>query len=453
MWDVTLSTLPQREVYSISRLNREARLLLEGGFPLLWVEGELSNLAQPSSGHWYFSLKDSTVQVRCAMFRQYGALVRFSPKNGMQVLARARVSLYEGRGEFQLLIEHLELAGDGALREAFERLKQRLNAAGLFAAERKKPLPAWPRCVGVVTSPTGAALQDVLSILQRRAPSVEVIVYAVPVQGADAPPKIVAAVNRAATDGRCDVLIVARGGGSLEDLWAFNTEEVARALYACTIPVVTGIGHEIDITIADFVADRRAATPSAAAELASPDEALWRQRLAHCAQRLHNCWQAYHARHAVTLARLEKLLYVRHPGTRLREHTLRLDELELRLRRAGALQQRHAEARLAAAHARLLGYRPLPRLQHLYSHLSNLIQRLHAAWARTHEQRSQRLVLAARTLHTTSPLVTLERGYAIVRTLSEGKIVRTAEALHPGDVVETQLAVGGLLCRVEKILP
>src|SRR5215468_6468104 len=277
---------PSREVYSVSRLNREVRILLERGLGVLWVEGELSNLSQPPSGHWYFSLKDRDAQLRCAMYRLKNSLVGFTPRAGMQLLVRGRISLFEPRGEFQLIVEHLEEAGVGALRREFERLKTRLAAEGLFAQERKRALPRFPRRVGVITSPSGAALHDILHILARRYPPAALLVYPAAVQGAAAAPMLVAALRTASARAECDVLILARGGGSLEDLWAFNDERVARAIHGCALPVVCGVGHEIDFTIADFAADARAPTPSAAAELVVPDRLACLEAIGRSAQRL-----------------------------------------------------------------------------------------------------------------------------------------------------------------------
>ena len=267
-------TEEQRDIYSITRLNREVRAVLEDSFPpSLWVRGEISNLAQPGSGHIYFSLKDKHSQVRCAMFRSANRHLRFAPENGREVLVRAGVSLYEGRGEFQLIVESMEPAGAGALQQAFEELKQRLLEEGLFADEHKQPLPAFPGTIGIITSPTGAAVRDIIHVLERRYARAGVIVYPVPVQGEGSAQQIAQAVDVANQRRECDVLILARGGGSLEDLWSFNEEIVARAIHHSVIPVVSGIGHEIDFTIADFVADQRAPTPSAAAEMVSPDSA------------------------------------------------------------------------------------------------------------------------------------------------------------------------------------
>lgn len=268
-----------RAVYTVSRLNQEVRLLLENVYPLIWVEGEISNLSRPSSGHYYFSLKDQEAQVRCAMFRNTAIRLRFQPKDGMQVLVRARVGLYPARGEFQLIIEHMEDAGDGRLRRAFEELKHKLQREGLFDAARKRPLPVPPRRLGIVTSPTGAAIHDVLTVLRRRFPLLPVLIYPVQVQGEGAAEQIAAAIRLANERKEVDLLLVTRGGGSLEDLWAFNEEVVARAIYASEIPVVSAVGHEVDVTIADLVADQRAPTPSAAAEMISPDAGAWLMQL------------------------------------------------------------------------------------------------------------------------------------------------------------------------------
>jgi exodeoxyribonuclease VII large subunit len=277
---------PARDVYTPSRLNREARMLLERGLPALWIEGEISNLSRPSSGHWYFSLKDEAAQIRCAMFRQRNLLARFTPKDGMHVQARGRVSLYEQRGDYQFILDYIEEAGEGALRRKFEVLKAKLAAEGLFNVENKRPLPKLPRRIGVITSPTGAALRDILHVLKRRFCTIPVLVYPVQVQGAAAAPQIASAIRLACERADCDVLILARGGGSLEDLWAFNEEIVARAIHACTIPLISGVGHEVDFTIADFVADVRAPTPTGAAELVVPDCAEWSRSLTMIERRL-----------------------------------------------------------------------------------------------------------------------------------------------------------------------
>jgi len=280
---------PERTVFTVSRLNREVRVLLERGLGVVWVEGEISNFSQPASGHWYFSLKDRNAQLKCAMFRLRNATTGFTPKAGQQVLARGRISLYEPRGEYQFIAEHLEEAGVGALQRQFELLKTKLAGEGLFAPQIKRALPRFPRRIGVITSPTGAAIRDILHILARRFPPAAVLIYPTAVQGIAAAPAIIGALQTAGLRRECDVLILARGGGSLEDLWAFNDERVARTIRACPIPVVAGIGHEIDFTIADFVADARAPTPSGAAELVVPDRAAFLDALSRTGERLSAC--------------------------------------------------------------------------------------------------------------------------------------------------------------------
>jgi exodeoxyribonuclease VII large subunit len=447
-------TFPQaaaRDVYSVSRLNREARMLLEGYFPLLWVEGELSNLARPSSGHLYFSLKDEAAQVRCAMFRMRNQSLVFTPRDGMQVLVRARIGLYEGRGEFQLVVEHMEEAGDGALRRRFEELKHRLASEGLFEASRKRPIPSIPRCIGVITSPTGAAIRDVLSVLARRCPVIPVLLYPVPVQGNGAAVEIAQRIRLASERRDCDVLILTRGGGSLEDLWAFNEEVVARAIRACEVPVVTGVGHEIDFTIADLAADCRAATPSAAAELVAPDMAEWLARLAGLQDRLSHAMRRCLGHTSERLAWLTKRLEQQHPGQRLCGQAQRLDELEQRLGRAHRVYLRHCGTRLAELSARLHRHVPVHRLGQLEARCEGLAQRLRGALQLALARREQRLASAVRALDAVSPLATLARGYAIVTKAQDGAIVRRAREVEAGERVETRLSEGRLLCKVEAI--
>lgn len=395
--------LPERDVWTVSRLNREVRLLIETGLPALWIEGEVSNLARPASGHVYFSLKDEGAQVRCALWRSAAVKLSFTPRNGSQLLVRARVSVYEPRGEYQLIVEYAEEAGEGALRRRFEQLKARLREEGLFDESTKRPLPRLPRRIGVITSPTGAAIRDILHILRRRFPAVPVVIYPVPVQGEGAAAKIAAALALASQRAECDVLILARGGGSLEDLWSFNEEVVARAIRACAIPVISGVGHEVDFTIADFAADRRAPTPSGAAEIAVPDAAEWLARLNKDAGRLRTAIIRRLGLKAERLAWQVRRLAVAHPGNRLRQHGQRLDELDLRLRRAMAAGM---------------------------------------------ERRRTRAEIAARTLNTVSPLATLERGYAIVTRAADGAILRDAGDVAPGETLAVRLARGSLRAEV-----
>lgn len=440
----------ERDIYSVSRLNTEVRAVLEGSFPLLWVEGEISNLSLPSSGHAYFSLKDTYAQVRCALFRPQRSRLRARPENGMGVLVRARVSLYEGRGEFQLLVEHLEPAGEGALRQAWERLKQRLAAEGLFDGARKRPLPAFPRQVGVISSPTGAALRDVLSVLGRRLPRLPVVLYPVQVQGEAAPAQIVRALAIANRRRECDALLLVRGGGSLEDLAAFNDEAVVRALAASELPVVCGVGHEIDVTLADLVADRRAATPSAAAELVSPDRRALRQRLAGLRERLLLSQARRLGVRAQVLANLGRRLARRHPARSVAERQQRLDELEARLRRGFERRLERARARLVGPRTRLWAHTPAHRVARWGWRLATCRWRLHQAMARLLTRRAERLARAAQTLDAVSPLATLSRGYAIL-SLPQGDIPRDAAALAPGQEVRARLARGRLWCRVERV--
>ena len=414
-----------RDVYSVARLNREARLLLESGLGMIWVQAEVSNFSRPASGHWYFSLKDRDAQLRCAMFRQRNVLARLTPREGQLVLARGRVSLYEPRGDYQLLVEHLEDAGAGALQRAFEELRARLAAEGLFALERKRPLPSAPARVGVITSPTGAAIRDILHVLAQRFPAAAVLIYPVPVQGAAAAPAIAAALDLAGERAECEVLILARGGGSLEDLWAFNDERVARAMARCTLPIVAGIGHETDVTIADFVADVRAPTPTAAAQLVVPDRRVWLQRLALLAQRFGSAMRRKLADDAVQLRSRHERLQRAHPGARLAQHVQRLDEFELRLRRA-------LDAQLRAAH----------------TSLQPLSGRLNAVWVRALTAANVRLELAARALHTVSPLATLERGFAIVVHAGGGALIRRSTEVQVGADIEARLADGVISARV-----
>ena len=438
---------PQREIFTISRLNREAKFLLERALGSVWLEGEISNLSRPGSGHWYFSLKDEAAQVRCAMFRQRNLLLRFPVRDGMQVLARGRVSLYEARGEFQVVIDHLEEAGEGALRRRFEELKHKLQAEGLFDERHKQPLPALPRRIGVVTSPTGAAIRDILHILQRRFPAIPVLIYPVPVQGETAPREIAQAIRLAGARGDCDVLIVARGGGSLEDLWAFNDEGVARAIFECPIPVVSGVGHEVDFTIADFVADERAPTPSGAAERVVPDRAEWLRRIEVMGARVVHAMRRRLSDARTLLAVQEKGLARNHPGARLREHAQRLDELEGRLTLAAHTRLARARQRLVSAEALLARASPALRVAALRLRLEASRRALLAAGRASLQSPRTRLDLAMRTLHAVSPLATLDRGYAIV-TDGAGHVLQDVAAIAVGERIGARLARGTVEAQV-----
>jgi exodeoxyribonuclease VII large subunit len=444
----SLPARPDRDIYSVSRLNREVRVLLERGFGTLWLEAEISNFARPSSGHWYFSLKDATAQVRCAMFRQRNMLCPFTPRDGQKVLVRARIGLYEPRGEFQLIVDHMEDAGLGALKRQFEELSAKLNLEGLFAAERKRPLPSLPRCIGIITSPTGAAVRDILHVLARRFPAVAVLIYPVPVQGAQAAAEIVAALQLAGRRAECDVLILARGGGSLEDLWAFNDERLARAIVASPIPVITGIGHEIDFTIADFSADVRAPTPSAAAELVVPDAEEWLNAFVRLGVRLQRCMRRRLEEHGVGLRWLAGRLGQVSPAVRLDAQAQRLDELEQALVRALRRRLQEHRERLRWLTGRAAQVSPSARLAQQLLRLANLEQRLDRAWRHGLNSRRERLLPLVRTLNAVSPLATLERGYAIV-SVEGGEILRNAAHAKPGTIIEARLAQGRIRAKVE----
>jgi len=423
-----------------------AKRLLESHFDFIWIEGELSNLAQPGSGHWYFSLKDDSAQVRCAMFRNRNQRVKMPLANGKQVLVRARVSLYEGRGEFQLIVEHMEDAGAGALQRAFEVLKQKLSDEGLFDPQRKRKLPELPTRLAIITSPTGAAVRDILTVLGRRPPSIEVCILPVAVQGEEAAPGIVRALAIAQKDGNFDAIVLARGGGSMEDLWAFNEEVVARAIAASSITVISAVGHETDFTIADFVADARAPTPSAAAEMLSPDRRELLLNLQASETKLLRALSARLNLAAAELASLRRAL--RHPGERLREQAQRIDHFELRLRRG--IQQQLAERRhlRAVNNSHLRRLSPGPRLQHLHLSLAHLIKRYRRASRSQLELSGQRLALLSGKLHSLSPLATLQRGYAIV-TDNKERVVTSAAAVQTGDRLTTRLAQGRIHSTVD----
>ncbi|WP_328189324.1 exodeoxyribonuclease VII large subunit [Marinobacter sp. OP 3.4] len=433
---------------TVSELNRQARHLLETSFMQVWVEGELSSLSRPSSGHWYFSLKDQRAQVRCAMFRGFNQRIRQVPKEGDQVRIRGKVSLYENRGDFQIIVEHMEPAGLGALQQAFEALKARLQAEGLFAVERKKPIPDTPRHIGVVTSPTGAAIHDILTVLGRRCPGIPVTLYPTAVQGQAATASIVGAIDRAVRHNQADVLIIGRGGGSLEDLWCFNEEAVARAIAACPIPTVSAVGHEVDVTIADFVADLRAPTPSAAAEKISPDQAAWLARLTETRQRLASAASRYLRQQEVRLDQLAARL--RDPRRQLQEKAQRLDDVELRFRQA--ISQRLGRERTHSDHLaqRLLAHRPSRRIGEQTQRVDQLGERLQASLSRQLEKRNQRLESAARTLNAVSPLATLGRGYAIVSSDNQ-TVVRDPATLSPGDRIRAKLAKGTVDATVSSV--
>lgn len=441
-----------REIYTVSALNRETKSLLAEHFLSIWVEGEISNLACPSSGHIYFTLKDAKAQVRCAMFRTYRHKLGFKPSEGSQALVKAQVGLYEARGEYQLIVEHMEKSGDGALRRAFEALKSRLSIEGLFDASLKKPLPTISKQLGVITSASGAAIRDILTVLKRRFPAIPVLIYPVSVQGIDAKHEIVNALDTADDRNECDVLILARGGGSLEDLWAFNEEPVARAIHRCNIPIVTGIGHEIDFTIADFVADFRAATPSAAAESVSPNQQEWLDQFARLQSQLSHHFNNRLLQRGHSLQSLEKRLQRSHPGHQLQDRAQRIDELEIRILRSVQSKILKCQANIATSTAKFQQHSPKQRIKLLTTQLNNFEQRLARSIEQSLQKPRQKLVNLSRALDTVSPLATLSRGYAIVTQQSTGDILRSSDQSKIGDRVEARLNQGRLVCEVAGIV-
>jgi len=394
------------EIYTVSRLNAEVRLTLELQFRQLWLCGEISNFVAASSGHWYFSLKDTAAQVKVAMFKQANRNAAFMPRNGQQVLIRARISVYEPRGEYQLLVDFIEPAGDGLLRQQYEMLKAKLTAEGLLAPERKKPLPSQVRRIGVITSPTGAAVRDILTVLTRRAPALEVIIYPALVQGAQAAQDLQAALSHAIRRNEVDVLIIGRGGGSLEDLYCFNDEALARQIAYCPLPIVSAVGHEIDFTIADFVADVRAATPSAAAELVSPDQQHQLTQLLQLHQRLQRGIRQQLGQQAQWFLQQHSKLQLLHPKRRLEQQQQRLDELQLRLQRAGQQQIERKQQQLRQQQQALL--QRAPRTGEWFQHSKMLNERLQLAMQQQLQQQVQQWQQQSALLHQVSPLATLE---------------------------------------------
>lgn len=435
------------EVLTPSALNRLVRELIEGALPMIWIEGEISNLVRAASGHWYFSLKDAAAEVRCAMFARSNARLPFQPGNGARVLARAKVSLYEPRGSFQLIVEDMEDAGEGALRRAFELLKAKLQAEGLFDPQRKRSLPAFPRRLGVITSASGAAIRDVLSVARRRFALTEIEILPVLVQGAEAPAQITAMLRAAGRAQRYDLLLVTRGGGSLEDLAAFNDESVARAIAASPVPVVSAVGHEIDFSICDFVADLRAPTPSAAAELILPDGAALGRTLAQFEARSRSAWFRHTQAAMQRLDHLAARLNTQRPQQRVAQGHERMLALRERLVRARARSHERAVAHLTQAHGRLFAQHPEARLVQLAQRNTDLSRRLASAWQHASERRRQRLAELARALHAISPLDVLKRGYAILFDES-GNVLRSVHDTRPGAAVHARLADGELPLRV-----
>ena len=439
----------ERLVLSISQLNAEVSQLLNQGFAAVWVEGEISNFTRASSGHLYLTLKDAGAQVRCALFKGNAMRLKLNPRNGLKVVARGKIGLYEPRGDYQMVLDTMEEAGEGALQRQFEALKQQLQAQGLFADVHKQALPSFPRAIGVVTSPTGAAIRDIINVLKRRCPQIPVLVYPVLVQGEGAKEQIAQAIAQADREQRCEVLIVARGGGSIEDLWAFNEELVAQAIYQCSLPIISGVGHEIDFTIADFVADQRAPTPSAAAELVSPDMQALQQRVQQLKLQLWRFQQRQLQSAYQQVQQLSQRLNQQRPTQKLQQKAQRLDELDLRLNAAiqRRLQQQHL--RLTHLQTRLQQRSPQRHLQQQHAQLERLQTRLQRALQQRMDKAHSRFVLQVSKLKTLSPLATLERGYSITQN-AQGHVITQAAQVSVGETLITRVAQGQIESVVTK---
>ena len=450
--DLLLERAAAPQILTVGELNRMVARLLERNFPLVWVGGEMSNVTRAASGHWYFSLKDRDGQVRCVMFRAKNQLLDWVPREGDQIEARVVVGLYAARGEFQLTVEHMRRAGAGSLYEAFLRLKEKLQAEGLFSAERKLPLPRFPRSIGIITSAQAAAWRDVMITLQRRAPHVRLTLYPTPVQGREAPGSIVAAIRvaseRALRLGESEVLLLVRGGGSIEDLWAFNDEAVARAIVACRVPIICGVGHETDFTIADFAADVRAPTPSAAAELASPDVVATRESVVSHRVAMRRSLARKLETAEQRLDEVQRRL--RSPQERLMDIATRMSEFETRLANGVWASTQRASVRLSFGLQSLSRVRPdmHPKIRSLAALGQRLAMGVDAAWRRSNGA----LELAGARLALLNPHSALERGYAIVADPS-GRIVRDAASLALGQAVSLTLGRGRAAARIERIEP
>lgn len=445
---MTTDIADNSEIYTVSTFNADVRELLEDNFAQVWIEGEISNFVAAGSGHWYFSLKDANAQVRCAMFKGSQRKVNFTPKNGAQILLRARVSLYEPRGDFQLIADFMEERGEGKLRRAFEALKKKLEAAGWFDEDIKKEIPEYPRCIGVVTSPTGAAIRDILHVLKRRYPCAPVIIYPTLVQGDSAAPAIAKAIQTANLRKECDVLIVTRGGGSLEDLWPFNEEITAKAIHESKLPIISGVGHEVDFTIADFVADVRAPTPSAAAEIAVPDRLELLLSLRRQGQQLIRQMQQKISSDKQQLAWMQKHLQQQHPRRQLTERMQQLDLSEARFVQLQRQIINRLQIKTANAEARLLQQSPQLRIQHLQQKLQQQTHQLSTCIVKEISNKRSLLAHAAATLDSISPLATLKRGYAIATGNNE-KILHRSADVSLGDHIKVRLMQGALMCKVE----
>ncbi len=442
---------PATAAISVSQLNRRVKQLLEQGMTRLWVEGEISNLSRPASGHIYLSLKDDTAQVSAAWFRQRQRGPAIGFKNGDRVLAYGRVSIYEARGNYQLIIEQMEPAGEGVLKRRFDALKLKLAGEGLFDEDRKQALPALPNRIGVITSPSGAAVRDILSVLGRRFPAIPVLIYPAAVQGDAAPGELIEALATAVRRDECDVLIMGRGGGSLEDLWAFNDEQLARAISDCPLPVISAVGHEVDFTIADFVADVRAPTPSGAAEIIVPSQSDWLRQISGFAARIARVGQRALEDCAQELDWLSRRLVASSPAATLQRQRDSLREHSGRL--GSALRQQLLLQRniLQETSSELMKLSPALSVQRSIGQLNQLRQRLATATRNRMSDAGHRIALLGRALHAVSPLATLHRGYAIVKRADSGAVLTDAANIESGEDIRAQLSRGEILATVSKV--
>ena len=444
-------TVPGKKIYSVSELNRETKDLLSSHFSSIQVEGEISNLSCPSSGHIYFSLKDKAAQIRCAMFKSQQRRLGFSPRNGKKVIISAQVSLYEARGDYQLIVDKMQEAGAGDLQLAFDQLKTKLLNEGLFEQSLKQPLPEIPNQIGVITSPTGAAIHDVLSVLKRRFPIIPVILYPTAVQGESAKFEIVHAIETANYENQVDVIILARGGGSIEDLWAFNEESVARAVVRSEIPIICAVGHETDFTIADFVADLRAPTPSAAAESSVPDQKVWLSAFQSLENQLYQAVQRRLSFFQQANNWLNKRLQQQHPGQKFQRHAQTLDNLEMRLTHAIQTKIQQSSHLMEKQQNRLQTNNPVDKIIRYKQQQQYLSARLNTAFQHKLDKLQRKYHTLVQTLHTVSPLATLDRGYAIVTEPKTSTVIRSSQQLSIGDKIKTRLAQGQVISQVKEI--
>ena len=444
-------TQTAEHIYTPSELNREIRVHLEMGFPRITLEAEISNLARPASGHLYFTLKDDKAQIRCAMFRSSASRMGIAVQNGMKVLARGRVSLYEQRGDYQLIVDSMRDAGEGILQRQFEELKKKLESEGLFAPAYKQKLPSYPARIGLITSPSGAAVRDLIHVLERRWPVARIRLYPVPVQGNEAPSEICSAIESANEQDWAQTLIIGRGGGSLEDLAAFNDEAVARVVFASSIPVVSAVGHETDFSICDFVADLRAPTPSAAAELATPDQAVLKESFSRAQRQLQRRTQDLLQQNTQRLDHLSHRLQQRHPANRLAEQTKQIQALNTSLTRSMQRTFRDHSLKLDTLSRRLMVHRPDRKLTELSERVATLGKSIGRLVAGTIGSKREQLSNLARTLNAVSPLDTIGRGYAVITSPESGDVISSVSQVEAGDSVCAQLKDGKLDCTVDAV--